>query len=460
MSVLKREMPIVQWKHADNTFTQISSGVKYNNPDITTDKSSYFRPLPLKIYRKEIVTDIAGGNPRTSGRIFDFDRPGGTTMTDTNDCVGIKSTQIINNSVDKGCENKDAVCSVFLSPEDNARRRVRSGGMIRKKYNTNTTAPTYFTDTKQYLESRSLSYKSNSNFHVYSGDVTSTAGSSGASSNIYTSSSGQNCKKENLSTEGSFKYIWFDDTSYNVVVPPGEYDVNDLNNILKRTMESNYHYFVEEPTRLKIYPISLKYNQELGSMVVESFGYNKLNTSTYTADINPDKLENPPLWFANDIPDAPNAKNIQLLFYDISGNPGLYTELYTKMGFTQGTGELPASNNAGVGAITEVLNAKTAFYPRRKIVYYKPSNHAFSTQGAVSSGDLITRRKYNTINTVAGSMRSAYGSHTASAVAYGVPSYGYTKKDKIGYPMKCIPTFSKYSDIMKKCSVRTFANAI
>jgi len=451
MSVLINETPIVNWKHNDNTFTQISSGIKYNNPTSTTDKSAYFRALPLKIYRREIVTDTAVSNPRTSGRIFDFDRPGGIITTDTNECIGIKSTQIINTSVDKGCDDN---CSVFLSAEDNARRRVRSSGMIRKKYNANTTAPAYFTDTKQYLESRSLSYKSNSNFHVYSGDVTSSAGSSGASQNIYTSSSGQNCKKENLSTEGSFKYIWFDDTSYNVVIPAGEYDVNDLNNILHTTMTNNYHYFIEEPTKRKIFPISLKYTQEDGYMVVEAIGYNKSSITNYTGPIDPNKLENPPLWL-NEIPDAPSTKNVQLWFDNTNS-----TELYSKMGSVIVTHKLPAINTIGLGITPEAFNTKTTFYPKRKIVYYKPSNHGFATQGAVSSSDLIARRKYNTINTVAGSMRSAYGDHTASAVAYGVPSYGYTKKDKIGYPMKKTPTFSKYSDIMKKCSVRTFANAI
>ena len=455
MSALINETPIVNWKHSDNTFTQISSGVKYNNPNVSSDKSAYFRALPLKIYRREIVTDTAVANPRTSGRIFDFDRPGGTIITNTNECIGIKSTQIINTSVGNGCDKIDNPCDVFLSAEDNARRRVRSSGMIKKKYNANTTAPTYFTDTKQYLESRSLSYKSNSNFHVYSGDVTNDAGSSGASSNIYTSSSGQNCKKEKLSVEGSFKYTWFDDSSYNVVIPIGEYDVNDLNNILQTTMANNYHYFIEEPTRRKIFPISLKYNVELGSMIVESYGYNKSNVTDYTGAIDPTPPVSLPAWYDDDIPDAPSAKNVQLHFYNADSS-----ELYTKMGFTQSTGYLPATNTAGVGLKTEILNGKTAFYPRRKIVYYKPSNHSFATQGAVSSSDLITRRKYNTINTVAGSMRSAYGNQTASAVAYGVPSYGYTKKDKIGYPMKCSPTFSKYSDIMKKCSVRTFANAI
>lgn len=451
MSVLINETPIVNWKHSDNTFTQISSGIKYNNPNITSDKSAYFRALPLKIYRREIVTDTAVSNPRTSARIFDFDRPGGTIITDTTDCIGIKSTQIINTSVDKGCDEN---CSVFLSAAENARRRVRSSGMIRKQYNANTTAPSYFTDTKQYLESRSLSYKSNSNFHVYSGDVTSTAGSSGASQNIYTSSSGENCKKEYLSTASSFKYIWFDDISYNVVIPPGEYDVNDLNTILETTMANNYHYFVDEPTRRKIFPISLKYNQENGLIITESFGYNTSNTANYVGDIDPYNINYPPLWFAN-IPDAPSTKNVQFWF-DNAGS----TELYIKMGSISVMTKLPATNSAGLGLLTQALNTKTAFYPRRKIVYYKPSNHGFATQGAVTSSDLIARRKYNTINTVAGSMRSAYGNHTASAIAYGVPSYGYTTKDKIGYPMKQTPTFSKYSDIMKKCTVRTFANAI
>lgn len=453
MSVLINETPIVNWKHGYNTFTQISSGIKYNNPNVSGDKSSYFRALPLKIYRKEIATDTAVANPRTTGRIFDFDRPGGTVKTNSSECLGIKNTQILNSYADKVCRDTEK-CSVFLSAEANARARVRSSGMIRKKYNADTTAPTYFTDTKQYLESRSLSYKSNSNFHVYSGDVTSSAGSSGASQNIYTSSSGQNCKKETLSTEGSFKYIWFDDASYNVVIPAGEYDVNDLNNILHTTMENNYHYFIETPSKRKIYPISLKYTQIDGFMVVEAIGYNQSSIVNYTGPIDPNDPVSPPAWIA-EIPDAPSTKNVQLFF-----DNGSSTELYTKMGSAIVTQKLPAINNGGLGIIPEVFNTKTSFYPRRKIVYYKPSNHGFATQGAVSSSDLITRRKYNTINTVAGSMRSAYGEHTASAVAYGVPSYGYTKKDKIGYPMKKTPTFSKYSDIMKKCSVRTFANAI
>ena len=455
MSVLINEIPIVKWKHADNIFTQITSGIKYNDPSTITNKDAYFRALPLKIYRKEIVTDTAVANPRTSGRIFDFDRPGGTITSSTAECIGITNTQIVYNSVDKSCDvNNNKICKSFLSAEDNARRRVRSSGMIRKQYNSDTSAPTYFTDNKQYLASRSLSYNSNSNFHVYSGDTTVNAGSAGASQNIYTSSSGYNCAKETLFVGGSFRYLWVDDISYNVIVPPGKYDVVDLNRILQTAMENNFHYLIESPTERKLFLISLKYSQETGKIAVESLGVNQSTVTAFTAPISDGVLSS---WYAD--PYIPNtgSKNVKLIF---DNTRGTNSELYTKMGITTTLANYPSTTTGSIGISSILLSAPTKFNTKRKAVYYKPSNPGFSTQGAVSSSDLITRRKYNTINTVAGSMRSAYGNQTASAVAYGVPSYGYTVKDKVGYPMKKTPTFSKYSDIMKTCNIRKFANAI
>ena len=83
----------------------------------------------------------------------------------------------------------------------------------------------------------------------------------------------------------------------------------------------------------------------------------------------------------------------------------------------------------------------TKFVP----VYYKPSNSKFAQQGAVDAGCRLTRLKYDTITSGGNSMRVAYGPSTANALAYGVPSNGYTIKDKIGYPNKCTPKFSKYA---------------
>lgn len=452
MSALINESPIIEWKHNDNTFTQISAGLKYNNISVINYKDAYFRALPLKIYRKEIASKTPSGNTRTSGRIFDFSRPGGTITTKSTDCLGISNTQVItNNSIDNGCDSNAEKCNVFLSADENARRRVRSSGMVRKKYSNNNTT-TYFTNTKQYLESRSLSYKSNSNFHVTSGDVTSVPGTTDALQNIYAPNSGEKCLKEQLYVEGIFKYYWIDDTSHNVVVTPGFYDVGDLNKILQDTMSANYHYYTEKPTGRKVFLLSLKYNQNDQRIQVDTFGVTTNNTLNYTPAIDPLK---PTYDWANVVSETP--LNVQILFDDTSGTN---TELYTKMGYTDISGSVPLVRNGPEGIVSEALQTITKFNPRVKQIYYKPSNHGFATQGAVSSSDLINRRKYNTINTVAGTLRSAYGNHTANSLAYGVPSYGYTIKDKIGYPMKKTPTFTKESDIMKTCNVRKFANAI
>ena len=97
--------------------------------------------------------------------------------------------------------------------------------------------------------------------------------------------------------------------------------------------------------------------------------------------------------------------------------------------------------------------------PHTKVIY-KPNNTKFAVQGAVSSSDLITRKKYDEITNVGGSFRSAFGDHTANAMAYGVSDYGYTVKDKKGYPLKQTPVFSKYSNVMIKCTPRKFSNII
>jgi len=91
---------------------------------------------------------------------------------------------------------------------------------------------------------------------------------------------------------------------------------------------------------------------------------------------------------------------------------------------------------------------------------YKPSNSKFKTQGAVSSGDLISRKRYDTITDSAAKFQSAYGNDVANALAYNTNSSTYTIKDKIGYPLKQTPVFSKHSNEMKKCYITTITNKI
>ena len=68
---------------------------------------------------------------------------------------------------------------------------------------------------------------------------------------------------------------------------------------------------------------------------------------------------------------------------------------------------------------------------------YKPSNHKFSTQGAVSSGSRLLRLKVDTINKNGSSFASAYGSGAKNAGRYSSNSNAiYFLKSKHN---KCIP---------------------
>ena len=135
-------------------------------------------------------------------------------------------------------------------------------------------------------------------------------------------------------------------------------------------------------------------------------------------------------------------------------------EMKKALGFTEAS--YPSSQ---VNTNNEIVQSSTSLstpsiQPLYTKLYYKPNNPQFAQQGAVSAGDLITRKKYNSITNSTAEYRNAFGNHVANALAYGVPSNGYTIKDKLGYPMKKTPTFNKYNSEMKECSVTSFANAI
>jgi hypothetical protein len=91
---------------------------------------------------------------------------------------------------------------------------------------------------------------------------------------------------------------------------------------------------------------------------------------------------------------------------------------------------------------------------------YKPNNSQFSQQGAVSSSTLIQRKDYDTITKAGAAMRTAFGAATADALAYGVPTPGYTIKDKLGAPVKRTPSFNPYNGIMTPKCVSTIKNSM
>jgi hypothetical protein len=127
-------------------------------------------------------------------------------------------------------------------------------------------------------------------------------------------------------------------------------------------------------------------------------------------------------------------------------------------GINQGTYPTSQTDNNTLTLQTFHSTTNAGLQLKYSKLYYKPSNYQFANQGAVSAGDLITRRRYNTITDAAATYTNALGLSVANALAYGVPANGYTIKDKLGYPLKKTPTFNKYSDDMQKCTPTTFAN--
>ena len=211
------------------TFNELSAGIKFN-PASSVSMTSIFAPNSLRIYRKEIAsTPLTRCNPRTSIKIDEYNRPGGILNTNTSTTAGLVNTGDLiyeKNTCEHPSTNNN--CAAFMSPADNAKRRIRSSGMIKKQSAANSD---YYTSSKQYLNSRNISYEQNLYFHVKYGVSTAKPGSGGAVSNIYQSNGINKCKKYTIATATTFTYYWVDDTVNVVSVPAGSYDIDDFNTI-------------------------------------------------------------------------------------------------------------------------------------------------------------------------------------------------------------------------------------
>ena len=425
---------IIPWKGA--TFQELSAGIKFNTiPSVSN--TSIFGPNPLRIYRREIASTTFGRcNPRTSVKIDAYDRPGGILTTNVVTSTGLRNTGDLiyeNNTSAHPPTN----CIQFMSPADNARRRVRSSGMIKKNSD-------YYTSTQQYLGSRNISYDQNQYFHVKYGSSTAKPGSAGAISNIYQSNGINKCPKYTLPLT-SFTYYWVDDTDIEVTVPAGQYDIDDLNTLLQNKMVEKFHYYTTA-TLTKVFLLSFGYDSASDTIIIYANSNNLIQypTSTYSLPLTAPT----PIWntSTNKIPGI-------LIPNTVIGNA---------LGFAVNTASTTYPYAAGRASPTNMSvqgSPNPGIQPRFRRIYYKPSNSQFGVQGAVSSSDRLTRKKYDTITTVSSSFRSAFGAQTANALAYGSSAYGYTLKERVGFSMKKTPTFSTYSGEMKQCPVRTLRNA-
>ena len=433
---------IINWK--GTTFQRISAGIKFNNPSA----ANLFRAGPLKIYRKEIASStLQFCRPRTSTRIDDFNMPGGTVTTSIHNNTGLANIDDFN-SPNNSCEHPSSndICSSLLSPEINALRRVRSSGMIKPKFNANLNNDTYYTNSAQYLTKRNRTFDQNRYFHIRTGDDTAKPGSSDSIQNVYSANGLSDCIKYTIATATSFAYIWVDGTTNTVIVPTGSYGIDDFNNLLHTAMAHNYHYYLKTPFNTNLFLLNFEFDMVSNKVVIQSLVTNGTIHSQVNGYSYPAAQPALIIWTTH-IPSAPLAANASIV---------LSSPLTQAFGFAAGTYPLYQNNTTDqyiYGVTSSQLNP--TYFP----IYYKPNNSQFAVQGAVSSGDFINRKKYDTITTVGASFRSAYGAPTANAVAYGSSMYGYTLKDKLGYPNKKTPTFSQTTGGMIDCDLKKISNS-
>jgi len=438
--------PLISWK--GQTLKQITSTIVSNgkiNKNIVLNSRSLMMARPLKIYRREIAVNVSNTkcNDRTSSSIDVFDQPGGSIINSVagnqNGLVNTIDDTFPNNS----CERPGS-CLPFMSKSDNALKRVRSSGMIKRQFDISKNRTRYFTNTNQYLINRNIAFEKNQYNYIRQGNSNANPGDSLSSANVY-STNNLNYKVYTTETEVTFQYQWINDVNNipsipNVTIPPGSYHVEDINDILQKTMLANKHYVVDINTDVKIFLLNFSYNYIKNVIELQVY---PLDTTVFP----PSKYTTPfgVTWI---IPsDHTFISKIYVDNNDFKNMIGFKPNLY-----------YPSETSTITTAQTFYSTNPPLLTPRYQQLFYKPSNPQFASQGGVSSSDVVLRNKFNTIQSSAATMSPVYGNGIADAMAYGVSeniyTNTYTKKDKIGFPLPKYPKFTTTGE-MRSCSEKT-----
>ena len=437
----------IKWK--GKTLRQLVPTIQLNY-DIYTNKNlpktlslaQLRRPLPLKIYRKEIgIVNPPNCNTRPSTKITGLDMPGSSIVSETKTyTTGLGLSMAPEFTTIQG-ENPGACASCF-SPAINAKRRCRSAGMIPKKFNVNNNNSTYNTSTNQYLVSRNMTIKQNEYNYIRQGDSGLEPGTGLSKSNIYSPAGLSHCYQPQISAANNnnvFQYKWIDGATYTVTIPDGLYDVNGLNNAFQTVMFNNKHYFILITTGSPVFLLSFSYNTSSNTVIIKTENNPVYrNTSSYSGTIYSVPSGNTwatLYWVVTPAPVFPdNTTSITILGTNTFQNI---------IGFIPGTYAGPSNNSV----------LKPTISTNYVTLYYKPNNPEFGVQGAVDSSTFIHRRKYNTITNAAASTASIFSSSVANALSYGVSEVPYTAKVKKGYSVNNYPVVNKYTGVVENKSV-------
>ncbi len=195
----------ISWK--GKTFSQVTTSIKKNIGTIpmrqgTSQDNGYnikniFLAPPLKLYRREIVTVTPQTcNSRTSQRIDEFNMPNGYLVYNDKSTNGLNSTLDITlpNSNYETFNPKCNTSESCFNPAKNALKRVRSSGMIPKKFDATRNNDHYYTNTTQYLNSRNMSFQQNQFNYLKSGNPLAEPGTTAAENNVYNTQGVSHCK--------------------------------------------------------------------------------------------------------------------------------------------------------------------------------------------------------------------------------------------------------------------------
>lgn len=427
--------PIRYFSWKGKTFNQITTAIQKNKVTIE-GKRNLFNPNPLKIYRREIgnITSVKPCS-RNDVKIDELNMPNGYLVYDNKYAnSGLVNILDMNTTINK-YDLSTPECNTStncLSKQSNALRRVRSSGMIKRKFNAARNNDTYYTSTNQYLVSRNRTFQQNQYNYIRQGDPSVKPGTNMALNNYYSANGINHCKLYYISSSignNTFKYYWiYDSTEYTVTIPDGYYDLDALNNVFKNAMIANNHFYISNSTGAKFFLLNISYNTYYNKIELQCFSRTKYSDATlYSAPAG--------------VPWNTNSYNNVPVFII----PSTFSSV---IGFT--AANYPSSNTSTEQHI--IANSASGIMPLYVHVNYKPNNPQFSQQGAVSASSLITRLKYDTITDVGGKMRTSYGSALANSLAYGVPTGGYNVKDKVGFPQIATPIISKYTGNLIKCT--------
>ena len=468
----------ISWK--GQTFNQIVAGLKRNSN--STVPKNIFAAQPTRHYRKEIAN--VGACSRASIKLDDFTSPGGTIVntSSTNQTQNVEVVEF-GLTVNK-TERPTTTCDkVACSKAADARRRVRSSGNVKRTFIQSKNNDKYYTSTNEYLVSRNLTVAQNQYSYVRFGDATVEPGSGKSLKNIYSPAGINHCAKVSIrgfSVSPLFKYQWIDGIDHNVTIPDGDYDLGEFVTQFQNVMITNGHYFTNRVSGQKEFAMNFAYNIRTDRIQIQCKAINRnvYSTAKY--------VSSPLVLSLTSYVAVPVIRVLANVFQQIIGtNAGYYPTgvdnnhsvngaLITTQTYPGGDGEFylqpinppgtsgdsPENNifnqrpfvsatNLGidqnyVGTMSPKIG--TPYVP----LYYKPSNSKFATQGSVDASSRLARLKYDTITSSASTFTTAYGRHTANALAYGVPGPGATFKERIGYSASCIPTASM--NAMMKCT--------